>query len=133
MSQVKLVVEPYNTIPGSGKVIDLNLSLDEGFKIVGVIRTDFNADLSGTIRSNDDLSPVVHYESINHLVGKLLTIIDAATTDKEQRQAQKDLFRQIAWEWYHNQRDYLTYPWRIDKESVSSAETVQDLEKTTSK
>lgn len=127
MSQVKLIVEQHNTLPGSGKVIDLNLSLDEGFNIVGVIRTDFDTDLNGETRSNDDLAPVIHYGSINHLVGKLLTMIDATVTDKEQRQAQKDLFKQIAWDWYQTYRDNLTYPWRIDKEATTPAQTATGL------
>jgi hypothetical protein len=117
MSKVKLIVDSYGSLPGMGRVIDINLKLDEKEKVAGVIRTDFDTDEHGSTRVSDDINPVVPYEYINTLVGRLLTLIDASTVDKEQRQAQKDLFKQIAWDWYQSYGDNLTPPWRKDKEA----------------
>lgn len=107
MSKVKLIVEKYNSLPGMGRVIDLELRLDESERVAGVIRTDFDPEQDGSRRVSDDVDPVVPFEHINHLVGKLLTIVDASTADKEQRQAQKDLFKQAAWDWYSAHGDAL--------------------------
>ena len=117
MSKVKLIVDSHGSLPGMGRVIDTDLKLDEKEKVTGVIRTDFDTDEYGSTRVSDDINPVVPYEYINNLIGKLLTLIDASTVDKEQRQAQKDLFRQIVWNWYQYYGDNLTPPWSKDKEA----------------
>lgn len=36
----------------------------------------------------------------SYLEGKILTIIDATFSDPQQRKAQKDVFRDILWDWY---------------------------------
>jgi hypothetical protein len=121
MSKVKLIIcEGYGNqgkprIGNTEKIIDLGIEVPDTHDIMGVVRYDFDAEPNGDVRSNDELDPVIRYERINTLVGKLLTVIDATIVDKEQRQAQKDLFKQIAWDWYMGQRDELVEPWRLDK------------------
>jgi hypothetical protein len=45
----------------------------------------------------------VSYEALQNLEGKVLTLIDASISDKEQRKAMKDLFRNIYWfQWISN-------------------------------
>lgn len=45
----------------------------------------------------------IYYQEIQHLEGKLLTIVDAAFVDREQRKAVKDLIRKSIWiDWAHN-------------------------------
>lgn len=36
---------------------------------------------------------------VGNLEGKILTLIDASIADKEQKQAMKDMARQIIWDW----------------------------------
>lgn len=122
MSKVKLVIaEGYGTdvrphITGSEKVIDLKLEVPETHNIIGVIRTDFDQDIDGSKRTNDDLIPLVHYPQINNLVGKFLTLVDATFQDPTQRKAFKDLISGIPWDWYTSQHDSMVSPWRKDKD-----------------
>ena len=56
---------------------------------------------------NDGTLPVtyeVNTYDISNLEGKLLTFIDATVLDKEQRKAQKDIIRQMLWEWIFTNR-----------------------------
>lgn len=121
MSKVKLIVcEGYGSqgkprVGGTEKVIDLKIEVPDTYDIMGVIRTDFDVESDGSKRSSDELDPVIRFERINDLVGKLLTQVDAVFSDPKQRKAMKDLFRQIAWNWYMAQSDELTEPWRLDK------------------
>lgn len=121
MSKVKLiVVEGRGTsyspqIGGTDRVIDLKLELPEKENIIGIIRTDFEPEKDGSVRASDDLCPVIPYERVNDLVGKILTLVDATFSDKEQRKAMKDLFTQIPWSWYNGHSDALTETWRKDK------------------
>jgi len=121
MSKVKLVTvqgtgsdgRPY--IGGSEKVVDINLEVPETHTIMGIIRTDFDEDADGVKRVSDELTPVIPYEHINNLVGKLLTLVDATFHDPEQRKAVKDLIINIPWDWYNSKREALVSPWRKDK------------------
>lgn len=121
MSKVKLIVcEGYGSqgrprIGGTERVIDLKLEVPDNQDIMGVVRYDFNVEEDGSKRSNDALDPVIRYERINNLVGRLLTQVESIFADKEQRDAAKDLFKQIAWDWYMGQSDELTEPWRLNK------------------
>jgi hypothetical protein len=49
------------------------------------------------MKGSDPLRGYAHFDSINHsvrhLAGKILTIVDAAVSDREQRKATKDLVR----------------------------------------
>ena len=46
---------------------------------------------------------LVSYEALQCLEGKILTLIDATFTDKEQRKAAKDIFRRTFWfDWIEN-------------------------------
>lgn len=46
---------------------------------------------------------LITYESLQNLEGKVLTLIDAAFADKEQRKAMKDIFRRTFWfDWVEN-------------------------------
>lgn len=47
--------------------------------------------------SGDTNAAIWSYEDSRRLVGKLLTYIDATYTDKEQRQAHKDLVRELVY------------------------------------
>lgn len=121
MSKVKLIIaEGYGSqglprIGGTERVLDLNIKVPDTHDIMGVIRTEFDKDHDGSVRASDDLNPVIRYERINDLVGRLLTVIDATFPDLEQRKAMKTLFRDVAWDWYRGQSDQLTEPWRLDK------------------
>lgn len=117
MSKVKLIIcEGYGSqgrprIGGTEKVVDLKIEIPDTHDIMGVVRTDFDAEPNGDVRSSDALDPVIRYERINDLVGKVLTILDAASAN----QATKDLVKQACWNWYTGQSDALTEPWRLDK------------------
>jgi hypothetical protein len=121
MSKVKLIVcEGYGNqglprVDGTAKVIDLKLEVPDTHDIMGVIRTEFDEEADGSRRDSDAVDPVIRYERINDLVGKLLTITDAAARDSEQRKALKDLVTQSCWGWYSGQQAELTTPWRKDK------------------
>jgi hypothetical protein len=105
MSRVKLVItEGYGTYTnpfiGDASVIDLDLKVPDTHNIIGVVRTDFDPGKDGSVRTSDDTAPIVYTAGINHLVGKLLTLADAAFNDQEQRKAFKDLVIQTTWDWY---------------------------------
>lgn len=45
----------------------------------------------------------IYYQDIQHLEGKILTIVDASFVDREQRKAVKDLIRRAIWfDWCSN-------------------------------
>lgn len=111
MSQVKLIIRegyggeqrPYKA--ETGKVIDLNVRVPDTHDIVALVRTDFDVEDDGSRRTNDAINPVVRYERINDLIGKLLTLVDSMFSDSEQRKAAKDVFKQCVWDWYSGQTD----------------------------
>jgi len=117
MSKVKLIIcEGYGSqgrprLSGSEKVIDLDLAVPDTHDIMGVIRTDFDVEADGSVRSSDAIDPVIRYERINTLVGRVLTVLDAASANE----ALKDLVKDACWSWYTGQNDELTEPWRLDK------------------
>lgn len=121
MSKVKLVVcEGYGSqgnprLGGTEKIIDLDLELPDSQNVMGIIRTNFEVEPDGSKRVSDGLNPVVRYERINTLVGKLLTVMDATFTDLEQRKAMKDIVKQVAWDWYDNQNEELVSVWQVNK------------------
>ena len=121
MSKVKLITcEGYGSekrprIGGTEKVINIEIEIPDTHDITGIVRYDFDPETNGDKRLNDDINPIIKYECINNLVGKLLTIADASFTDVEQRKAFKDLLKQAAWNWYWAQSESLTEPWRLDK------------------
>lgn len=88
---------------GTEQYIDTGIRVSDERDILAVIRRDFDVEPDGSRRSNPSLDPVVRYERINDLLGKLLTLVDASTTDAAQRKAQKDLFKQTVWGWYEAQ------------------------------
>jgi hypothetical protein len=135
MSQVKLIViegygseqRPYKT--ETGKVIDLGVRVPDTHDILAVVRTDFDVEADGSKRSNDAIDPVIRYERINDLVGKLLTLVDSMFSDPKQRKAAKDLFKQVAWDWYNAQTDLtVTEIWRKDKFPKTAAMQKQEFE-----
>lgn len=121
MSKVKLIIQegygsnyrPY--IGGTDEVIDLKIEVPDTHDIKGIVRTDFDKEKDGSVRTNDELTPVIRHDRVNDLVGKLMTLADASFTDKEQRKAFKDILMQIPWTWYTGQTESLTEPWRGDK------------------
>lgn len=111
MSKVKLIVKEFRALD-NGHVVETEVRVPEHQQVIGIIRTDFDPAEDGTTRASDDLAPVIPYERINDLVGKLLTQVEASIVDDTQRQAMKDLFKQIAWDWYTSQSKELHEPWR---------------------
>lgn len=67
-----------------------------------VRRVIIPGDVTGERPPSND--PVMPLEFINNLVGKVLTVVDASYSDKEQRKAVKDLMTQSIWGWYDNHR-----------------------------
>jgi len=50
-----------------------------------------------------DYYGLIHYNSLQNLEGKMLTLIDATFTDKDQRKATKDVFKRTFWsDWVEN-------------------------------
>jgi predicted kinase len=49
------------------------------------------------LNGNQEIFALLGYDDIRTLEGKLLTIVDASFTDREQRKAVKDLVRQTIW------------------------------------
>lgn len=120
MSKVKLVIaEGYGSEArpylGNEKVIDPDLKVPDTHSIIGVFRTEFDPHEDGSVQVSDDLLPLIHNQSINTLVGRLLTLTDAAFSDREQRRAFKDLVTQTTWDWYYQQTQAIVSPWRKDK------------------
>lgn len=109
MPKVKLrIVEGYGTaanpyIGGTQADRETSIVLKDNEHIRAVVLSDFTPDKDGSVRSGIEEIPVIPYEFINHLVGKLLTVSDAAFSDVEQRKAFKDLFTQSVWQWYNGQ------------------------------
>lgn len=136
MSKVKLIVcegygseqRPYKT--ETGKVIDLDVRVPDTHDILALVRTDFDAEEDGSRRSSDAIDPIVRYEQINVLVGRLLTLVDSMFADPKQRKAAKDLFRQTAWDWYTGQTSDLTVMdiWRKHKFPKTTAMQKQELD-----
>lgn len=73
--------------------IENNRMLPEGYKAP---EEEKSWDASGT---------VINGHHIDSLVGKLLTYIDATYQDKDQREAQKKIARQTAWDWFNTHRE----------------------------
>lgn len=90
-------------IGGTGRFVETDVTLADGECIKEVAVYEFTPDKGGAVRSSDDTAPVVAYEFINNLVGKTLTLADAAFSDVEQRKAFKDLLTQSIWQWYDGQ------------------------------
>ncbi len=53
--------------------------------------------------SNDVVFPIGN-TSIDGLVGRILTIVDASIQDKQQREAIKTIVRKSVWDWYFANR-----------------------------
>lgn len=121
MSKVKLITqEGFGTeanpfIGGSEKVLTLDIQLQPNEHIRGVVIYDFDIEEDGSRRSSDDIMPVVPYEFINGLVGKLMGVIDASLPEGTQHDAVRTLIMDKAWDWYHGQTESLVDPWRKDK------------------
>ena len=111
MSKVKLIVKSYHTLD-AGRMTSTQIDLPESMEIVGVVRTDFEPDASGAVRTSDDLAAVIDVDDMNNIVGKVLTLIDATFTDKEQRQAMKDIFKAELWNWHTALIDRLVPAWK---------------------
>lgn len=67
----------------------------------------------------------INFTDIDNLIGKLLTIVDATFTDKEQREAQKSVIKSIVRDWGHSRYDYLPsidWSFKYNPESRSSGD-----------
>lgn len=120
MSKVKLVVKPRSSM-NEGHIVELDLELKESLEVIGVIRDDFEPDTDGSVRSSADFEPVIDIGDMNHLVGKLLTLIDATFVDEKQREAMKDIFRTVLWDWDMYLRDQMSLAWKEHKESTKGS------------
>src|ERR1700712_3442219 len=105
MSKVKLITQQgfgseANPIKdGSEKVVTLDLELGINEHVRGVVIYDFDVQEDGSRRGSDDVLPVIPYESINGLVGRLMGVIDASFNDKQKRDAVRSLLMDTAWAW----------------------------------
>ena len=69
------------------------------------IEEGYNKALKEALKPLEEMGffACIYYQEIQHLEGRLLTIIDAAFVDREQRKAVKDLVRKTLWiDWAHN-------------------------------
>jgi hypothetical protein len=114
MSKVKLIIRKRNSLD-FGEVTDVVLNLQKSDRVIGIVETDFEPEDDGSVRASDGLDPVVTIENINHLMGQVLTLVEASTIDPEQRKAAKDLYKQTVWGWYTGLNDGLSRAWRFDK------------------
>jgi hypothetical protein len=109
MSTVTLVtVEGYGgqgipRVAGTEKYVETGTWVSDDRDIMAVMRRDFEPAPDGPRQSSPSLDPVIRYERINDLMGKILTLVDASTADAAQRKAQKDLFKMVVWAWYEAQ------------------------------
>lgn len=114
MSKVKLIVDGINS-PDFGKVSEVVLTLKEGERVRGIVETDFEPNDKGERQVSDNLDVVVYIGDINNLVGRIKTLIEASTSDPEQRKAAKDVFNNEIWSWYTGRSEALGRAWRFDK------------------
>lgn len=56
----------------------------------------------GSIEDQNKCGCLINWDELRDLEGKLLTYIDATFIDKEQREAQKSLVRNLIREWYRH-------------------------------
>ena len=70
-------------------VITISASKDGGFRLD--VKNPDGTEWGGKYYG------LLSYDAIRNLEGKLLTLIDATFTDKEQRKAMKDVFRRTLW------------------------------------
>jgi hypothetical protein len=109
MPKVKLcIVEGFGTnnnpyLSGTERTVETEVTLNPSENIRSVVVYDFEPEEDGGVRVSPDVLPVIPPEFINNLVGKLLTVSDAAFSDPEQRRAFKDLLTQSVWMWYQGQ------------------------------
>lgn len=54
------------------------------------------------VESGCDYYALLQYDEIRRIEGQMLTIIDAAFTDREQREAVKSIVRSNIWDWAKN-------------------------------
>ena len=125
MSKVKLIVEKRNSLD-FGYVSGEVLPLKEGERVRGIVETDFEPDENGDQRVSDGLDVVIYIEDINNLVGRIKTLIEASTSDPEQRKAAKDVFNNEIWSWYTGRSETLSRAWRHDKGYETNVLAVTD-------
>lgn len=102
-----------NGLYGQEKVEGV-VELDDRRGVKGVVLNNFAPDSDGTKRISSEILPCIGINDMNNLSGKLMTIIDASFSDKEQRKAMKDVISQSTWGWFHDRLDSLG---RVDRES----------------
>jgi hypothetical protein len=109
MPKVKLrIVEGFGTernpyLSETEREVETDVVLKDNEHIRAVIVHNFAPDADGSVRTSPDDLPVIPYEFINKLIGRTLTVADAAFSDPEQRKAFKDLLSQSIWQWYGGQ------------------------------
>jgi len=103
---------PY--ISGTTEVLTPSITLKDSQHIQAVVEYDFDADENGERQVSDNIDPVIHIGTINSLIGKVLTLVDATFSDETQRKAARGLFMNTVWEWY-GLPDSVRDAWRKDK------------------
>lgn len=100
--QVKLVFEKsYQELKGLtnntfAKTVNIDLPdhIDQAHLVSAISYATKNGSDSPSM---DEIANIWDYTDENHLVGKLLTYIDATYTDKEQRDAHKSLIKDLVY------------------------------------
>lgn len=113
MSKVKLILD--NGSLDYGEVSETVLTLKKDERVRGIVETDFEPNDRGEVQTSDNLDVVIYIEDINNLVGRIKTLIEASTSDPEQRKASKDVFNNEIWSWYTGRSETLGRTWRFDK------------------
>lgn len=102
-----------NSLYGAAKVTEV-IEVSDNRAVKGVVLNEFSPDSDGTRIVSSEILPAIGISDMNNLTGRLMTIVDATFSDREQRKAMKDLFNQATWGWFHDRNDVLG---RVDRKS----------------
>lgn len=95
-------IENLTTVAGISAMLK---SIGKTFKNceIGREHAHLNGELHSPLNGRQPIFALLGYEDIRSLEGRLLTIMDASFTDREQRKAAKDLVRNAIWfDWAPN-------------------------------
>jgi len=107
--KVKLVFEKcYSEIRGlsaNAFSMDIDVELPAGFDMARIVGARAYSPNQSPDHPVEDVEAVIwEYEDESRLVGKLLTYIDATYTDKEQREAHKNLVKDLTYGYFGDLR-----------------------------
>lgn len=108
-SDGKLVVLLRKNIENQSYATDYRIiDLPRGTSVRGLVYTSASYRKSMHMGYFDGVG-LLDYENIQHMEGKVLTILDAVFTSEEQRKAIKDLVRQALWDHYKAEKNVNEY------------------------